>query len=49
MQKLPRILTIVYLALVVLSAIPIFFGDDPISGIFPVILTAPGEETALTP
>jgi len=41
LRKLPPILTIVYLILVVLSIIPIFTGDDALSGIFAIILTVP--------
>lgn len=41
MQKLPFILTSLYVALVVLAVIPIFTGDDALSGIFAVLLTAP--------
>jgi fructose-specific phosphotransferase system IIC component len=41
MRKLPAILTAVYLILVVVSIIPIFTGDDPLSGIFAVVLTVP--------
>ena len=41
MQKLPLILTSVYVVLLVLSVIPIFIGDDALSGIFAVLLTAP--------
>lgn len=41
MHKLPHILTSLYAALLVLAMIPIFTGDDPLSGIFAVLLTAP--------
>lgn len=41
MHKLPHILTSLYLALLVLAVIPIFTGDDALSGIFAVLLTAP--------
>jgi hypothetical protein len=41
MRNLPVILTAIYLILVVLAIIPIFTGDDPLSGIFAVILAAP--------
>jgi hypothetical protein len=41
LRKLPAILTAVYLILVVLSIIPIFTGDDALSGIFAVALTIP--------
>ena len=41
MRNLPVILTALYLILVVLGIIPIFTGDDPLSGIFAVLLTAP--------
>lgn len=41
MQKLPFILTSLYVALVVLAVTPIFTGDDALSGIFAVLLTAP--------
>ncbi|HRV94364.1 MAG TPA: hypothetical protein P5526_19565 [Anaerolineae bacterium] len=40
-NKIPLIIVIVYLVLVFLSIIPIFIGDDALSGIFAVILTAP--------
>ena len=40
-NKLPIILVIVYLVLVILSIIPIFIGDDALSAIFAVVLTAP--------
>ena len=41
MHKLPMILTIIYLILVVLSIIPIFTGDDALSGILAIMLTLP--------
>ena len=41
LQKLPFILTVIYLVLVLLSVIPIFTGDDPLSGIFAIVLTVP--------
>ena len=41
LRKLPTILTAIYLILVVLSIIPIFTGDDPLSGIFAIVLTVP--------
>jgi GAF domain-containing protein len=41
MRKIPVILTAIYLGLVLLSIIPIFTGDDPLSGVFAIILTAP--------
>ena len=41
MRKLPVILTAVYLILVLLSIIPIFTGDDALSGIFAIALTVP--------
>ena len=41
LRKLPTILTAVYLILVVLSIIPIFTGDDALSGIFAIALTVP--------
>lgn len=41
MQKLPHILTSLYVALLVLAVIPIFTGHDALSGIFAVLLTAP--------
>jgi hypothetical protein len=41
LRRLPTILTAIYLILVVLSIIPIFTGDDPLSGIFAIALTAP--------
>lgn len=40
-RRLPTIVTTIYLVLVVLSSIPIFTGDDPLSGIFAVVLTQP--------
>jgi hypothetical protein len=40
-RKIPVILTVVYLILVLLSIIPIFTGDDPLSSIFAVFLTVP--------
>ncbi|MCB9077835.1 MAG: hypothetical protein H6631_09605 [Anaerolineaceae bacterium] len=40
-NKIPLIVVIVYLVLVMLSIIPIFTGDDALSGIFAIILTAP--------
>ncbi len=40
-RRLPSILTALYLILVLLAIIPIFMGDDPLSGIFAVVLTAP--------
>jgi hypothetical protein len=41
LRKLPAILTVIYLILVLLSAIPIFTGGDALSGIFAIVLTAP--------
>jgi hypothetical protein len=41
LRKLPTILTAIYLILVVLSIIPIFTGDDALSGIFAIVLTLP--------
>ena len=41
LRKLPTILTAIYLILVLLSIIPIFTGDDALSGIFAVVLTVP--------
>ena len=41
LRKLPTILTAIYLILVVLSIIPIFTGDDALSGIFAIALTVP--------
>lgn len=41
MQKLPHILTSLYVALLVLAVVPVFTGDDALSGIFAVLLTAP--------
>jgi hypothetical protein len=40
-RKLPTILTVVYLILVLLAIVPIFTGDDALSGIFAVVLTVP--------
>ena len=40
-RRLPTILTVLYLILVLLAAIPIFTGDDPLSGIFAIVLTQP--------
>ena len=39
--KIPVIITTIYLILVVLSIIPIFIGDDALSGIFAIVLTVP--------
>ena len=41
LRKLPVILTVIYLILVLLSIIPIFTGDDALSGIFAIVLTVP--------
>jgi hypothetical protein len=41
LRKLPTILTVVYLILVLLAIIPIFTGDDALSGIFAIVLTVP--------
>ena len=41
LRKFPIILTAIYLILVVLSVIPIFTGDDALSGIFAIVLTVP--------
>jgi hypothetical protein len=41
MRKLPIILPAIYLILVLLSIIPIFIGDDALSGIFAIALTVP--------
>ena len=41
LRKLPTILTAIYLILVLLSIIPIFTGDDALSGIFAIVLTTP--------
>ncbi len=41
LRKLPTILTVIYLVLVLLSIIPIFTGDDALSGIFAIVLTVP--------
>lgn len=40
-RRLPTIVTTIYLVLVLLSIIPIFTGDDPLSGVFAVLLTQP--------
>ncbi|MCB0123598.1 MAG: hypothetical protein KDE58_15205 [Caldilineaceae bacterium] len=40
-RRIPSIVTAIYLVLVVLSIIPIFTGDDALSGIFAVLLTQP--------
>jgi len=40
-RRLPTIITAIYLVLVLLLIIPIFTGDDPLSGIFAVVLTQP--------
>lgn len=40
-RKLPTILTVIYLLLVFLAIIPIFTGDDALSGIFAIVLTIP--------
>ena len=39
--RLPVMLTVIYLILVLLSIIPIFTGDDALSGIFAITLTLP--------
>ena len=41
MRKLPMILTAIYLILVVLGIIPIFTGNDALSGILAITLTVP--------
>ena len=41
LRKLPIILTAIYLILVLLAIIPIFTGDDALSGIFAIVLTVP--------
>jgi hypothetical protein len=41
LRKLPTILTALYLILVLISIIPIFTGDDALSGIFAIVLTIP--------
>jgi hypothetical protein len=41
LRKIPIIVVAIYLILVVLSVIPIFTGDGPLSGIFAVVLAAP--------
>jgi hypothetical protein len=41
LRKLPIILTVIYLFLVLLSIIPIFTGDDALSGILAIVLTVP--------
>jgi len=41
LRKIPTIVTAVYLILVLLSIIPIFTGDDALSGIFAIVLTVP--------
>lgn len=40
-RKLPVILCAAYLALVALATIPVFAGDDALSGIFAVMLAMP--------
>jgi len=40
-NKIPIILTIMYVVLVLLSLIPVFTGDDPLDAIFFVMLTFP--------
>lgn len=40
-RSLPTIVTTIYLVLVLLSIIPIFTGNDPLSGIFAVALAQP--------
>lgn len=40
-RRLPAIVTTIYLVLVLLSIIPIFTGDDPLSAVFAVLLTQP--------
>lgn len=41
MRKVPISLVILYLLLVLLSAIPIFTGGGALSGIFAIVLTVP--------
>jgi hypothetical protein len=41
LRKLPTILTALYLILVLISIIPIFTGEDALSGIFAIVLTLP--------
>ena len=40
-QKIPPVLVAIYLIVVLLSAILIFTGDDPLDAIFLVVLTLP--------
>ena len=40
-DRLPFALTMVYVVLVIVASIPIFTGNDALSGIFAVALTAP--------
>lgn len=40
-RHLPLILTAVYVVLFVLAVIPIFTGDDALSGIFAIVLSEP--------
>jgi hypothetical protein len=40
-RKLPPLLTVIYLILVLLSIMPIFTGDDALSGILAIALTVP--------
>ena len=41
LQKVPIILTAIYVILVLLAIIPIFTGDDALSGIFAIALAGP--------
>jgi len=41
LRKLPIILTVICLILVLLAIIPIFTGNDALSGIFAIVLTVP--------
>lgn len=41
LKKIPIIVVTIYLILVVLAVIPIFTGDDALSGIFAIALTVP--------
>lgn len=40
-QRIPAIITAIYLILVLFSIVPIFTGADALSSVFAVVLTAP--------
>jgi len=41
LRKTPIIVVAIYLILVLVAIIPIFTGDDPLSGILAIVLTVP--------